>query len=460
MQRSKEPVSVAVVSLGCVKNIIDTEVFLGNLAQAGFIPTQDERLADMVLVNTCSFIDSAAEESLATLRELVARAAADRGSRKVVAVGCMVQRFGGEIFRLVPGLAGAVSLDDERELPAALEEIARGEGGAAGAEKPRPACAPVAADTARLRITPRHYAYLRLSEGCSTNCTFCIIPTIRGRLRSKPRSMVLAEARELIESGARELILVAQDLTAYGHDLSGRNELAELLAELETLPDLVWIRLLYLHPAKVNGELVDRIAGSTRIVPCIDLSFQHVSTPVLKRMGRGMTADDARNLVRELTARIPRAVLRGTFLVGFPGETEEDFETLVGFIKEAGFPRGGVFRWSPQEGTPAARLEGRVAPDAAEHRQARVRELLARNAERFNRERIGTTVTAVIDEKSKKGLLARSFAETPDVDPVIDLPGGDAPVGSFVEVTLTRPRGLDLVGKIRRRLESPGRSGV
>jgi ribosomal protein S12 methylthiotransferase len=431
---------VATVSLGCVKNIIDTEVFLGNLALSGAILTPDPADADVVIVNTCSFIAPAVEESLETLRQLVGTGK----SRKVVAVGCMVQHLGEELFRLVPGLAGAVGLDEERLLPALLEEIQRG---------PRvfrrsgPARGRAAADTARLRITPAHYAYLRVSEGCSARCTFCVIPRIRGRLRSKPIRTVLAEARELVASGVRELILVAQDLTAYGRDLPGRPELAELLAELEKLRDLYWIRLLYLHPKHVTPALIDRIARSEKILPCLDLPFQHAATSVLGRMGRGMTTEDARRLVRTIRQAVPPAVLRGTFLVGFPGESEQAFQTLCDFVEKTGFPRGGVFRWRPQEGTPAVRFPDRVRAREADRRRSRLRRLLADNARRFNRERLGKTVTVVVDEARPECTVARSFAEAPDVDPVIYLPPGAGAPGTFTEIRITRRRGLDLAGE-------------
>jgi len=432
------PSTVAVVSLGCVKNIIDTEVFLGRLAQNGFIPGADPREADFILVNTCSFIEPAMEESLDALRRLSAR------HPRVVAVGCMVQRLGEEIFDLVPALAGAVGLDEEAQLAQILRKLER----SCDLFSHRgPARAPALADKARLRITPPHYAYLRVSEGCSAGCTFCIIPRIRGRLRSKPPGRILSEARELVRSGARELILVAQDLTAYGRDLPSRPRLVDLLEKLEKIPDLFWIRLLYLHPAKVATELVDRIARSEKILPCMDLPFQHVSTPVLKRMGRPMTTRSAWKLVRDLRSTIPPAVLRGTFMVGFPGETEEDFERLLRFVKKVGFPRGGVFKWSRQEGTRAAALGGRVPARTAAARRKRLHALLAENARRFNEERLGRPLTVVVDDEEDGFMLARSFAEAPDVDPVILLPAGSARAGEFLEVKPVRTRGLDLVAE-------------
>ncbi len=434
--KRRSPLRICTLSLGCVKNLVDTETFLGRIAQSGCVLVPDVREADLVLVNTCSFIKPALNESLKTLRELVSL----KGP-KVVAVGCMVQHLGKKLFELVPGLWGAVGLDEERKLPDILNELLQKK---RIFERPGPARGPAAADTGRLRLTPRHYAYLKISEGCSDACTFCTIPRIRGPLRSKPLSTVLREAREMVRSGAHELILIAQDLTAYGTDRRGAARLPELLLELQKIRDLFWIRLLYLHPAKLTEDLIGVIAGSEKILACLDLPFQHASTPVLKAMGRGMDTRRAEELLHHLRRRLPPVVFRGTFLVGFPGETEEDFNILLDFARRWEFPRGGVFRYSPQEGTKAARLGGRVPPALARKRQAALRRVLVENARKFAESRVGRKVTVVVDEIREGRPVGRTFAEAPDVDPVVWLPPGSAQVGDFLEGTVRGVRGLDL----------------
>ena len=451
------PLAIATVSLGCAKNLVDTEVFLARLAGAGALLTDDPRAADIILVNTCGFIDDAIAESVAELKRLVALGG--RGRRKpVIAVGCLPQRLGPEIFERVPGLAGAVGLDDEGDLPALVARVAGGERIACAA---RPSGGPATADTPRLRLSPRHWAYLQASEGCDAGCSFCAIPRIRGALRSKPLRAVVREARELAASGVRELVLIAQDLTAYGEDLDGGPALPELLAALERVHGIVWIRLLYLHPRRITDELIDRIAASEKILPCLDLPFQHSEPRILRRMGRGApAAGSAAALMARLRDRIPPLVARGTFLAGFPGETAGDFEALARFVRTAGFPRGGAFSFSPQAGTPAARFAPRPAPRVARARAARLRRLISDNARAFARARVGRTATVIVDGPSGRFLAARSFAEAPEVDPVVRLPLGSAEPGAFVAGRITGVAGLDLVGTVIEREGAPRGGGL
>ncbi len=438
--------TVATVSLGCVKNIIDTEVFLAEIAEAGYVLTPYPDDADIVLVNTCAFIDEAIEESVAMLRDLV-----DFGTKKVIAVGCLPQRMGGELFELVPGLAGAVGLDEESRLAEIIKQ--------AGKKKrlfstKGPAKAAPLSDCPRLRITPSHYAYLRLSEGCNAGCTFCAIPRIRGRLRSKPHRLVLEEAGELAESGVRELILVSQDLTAYGADLSQENKagaadgnlLCEVLRDLEKIDGIEWIRLLYLHPNKITDALIKAIAKSPKILSYLDLPFQHASPKVLKRMGRsGRTEPMA--LVEKLKQSIPDLVMRGTFLVGFPGEAEEDFAELEKFVADTGFQRGGVFGWSPQKGTRAFEFKDRVDEKTTQDRVERIRELLFNNAQSYAESAAGKNFSVFVDEPSETYLSARSYAESPDVDPVFRLPVGAANPGELIKVIAKSTDELDIIAE-------------
>src|SRR5579864_193924 len=340
----------AFVSLGCPKNLVDSERMLGKLAQDGYALTPDADGADVVVVNTCGFIEPARQESLAVIREMLALKEQGRVGAVVVA-GCLAERKGDDLLKEVPGVDHIVGVFGREEIASVVDRALSQRREQRTLFRP----APVRAweDTARLRITPRHYAYLKISEGCDRLCTFCAIPGMRGKHVTKPIEEVVREARELIADGVRELILVAQDTTYYGMDLYGRVRLAELLRELDQLDGLEWIRILYAYPINFSDELIETLAGSRKILPYLDLPLQHINDRMLRRMQRRVNRAATEELLARLRGAIPNLTLRTTFIVGFPGETEAEFEELCAFVRASRFERAGVFPYSFEPGTPA-----------------------------------------------------------------------------------------------------------
>ncbi|MCS7271713.1 MAG: 30S ribosomal protein S12 methylthiotransferase RimO, partial [Gemmataceae bacterium] len=340
--------SFAFISLGCPKNTVDSEQMLAELAQNGFrLHAQPDRV-DAVLINTCGFIEAAQQESLQVIREMLERKRQGQVSA-VVVLGCLPQRLGNQLTQELPDIDLCLGTDALAQLTPALLRLLEQRNLFRPASV-RLATSPVAGPPARLRITPRHYAYLKISEGCDRTCTFCAIPAIRGAMRSFPIEQVLEEARLLAHDGARELILVAQDLTAYGLDRDGLPRLARLLRQLDQLDaPFHWVRLLYAFPEHITDELLDILATSRKIVPYLDMPLQHVQPHILKRMGRPWHRDRLEQLLYRLRQRWPGVVLRTTFIVGFPGETDRDFEELCQFVEAARFDRLGVFSYSDEE---------------------------------------------------------------------------------------------------------------
>jgi len=330
----------AFVSLGCPKNLVDSERMLGKLAQEGYALTAEADGADVVVVNTCGFIEPARQESLAVIRQMLELKKEGRVGSVVVA-GCLAERKKDELLREVPEVDQIVGVFGREEIGQVIDRAVSQHHEQRTLFRP----APVRAwpDTARLRITPRHYAYLKISEGCDRLCTFCAIPGMRGKHVTKPIEEVVHEARELAADGVRELIIVAQDTTYYGMDLYGRVRLAELLRELDHVDGLEWIRILYAYPINFTDELIETLATGKKIIPYLDLPLQHINDRVLRRMQRRVNRTETENLLTRLRVAIPELVLRTTMIVGFPGETEAEFEELLEFVQEARFERLGVF---------------------------------------------------------------------------------------------------------------------
>ncbi len=340
----------AFVSLGCPKNLVDSEKMLGALSEAGYALVSEPQGSDFVIVNTCGFIDSSREESRGVIREMLDLKKSG-GTRGVIVAGCLPERLEqeGGLLKEMPEIDHVVGVFGRDE----IAQVARNFSSGIREQRElfRPAPIRSQNDQTRLRITPPHYAYLKISEGCDRTCTFCSIPSMRGKHVTKPIEMIVEEAQELIADGVRELILVAQDTTYYGMDLYGEVRLAALLRELEQLPGLDWIRVMYLYPINFSDELIQVIADSPVIIPYLDMPLQHISSSVLKRMQRRVNGDQTRELVAKLRERIPNVVLRTTFITGFPGETDADFADLRRFVEETRFERMGVFPWSPEPGT-------------------------------------------------------------------------------------------------------------
>src|SRR5579871_2718632 len=359
----------AFVSLGCPKNLVDSERMLGKLAQDGFTLTPDADGADVVVVNTCGFIEPARQESLGVIREMHDLKKQGRVGAVVVA-GCLAERKGDELLREVPEVDHIVGVFGREEITQVVDRAVAQRREQRSLFRPAPVRA--LEDTARLRITPRHYAYLKISEGCDRLCTFCAIPSMRGKHVTKPIEEVVREARELAADGVRELIVVAQDTTYYGMDLYGRVRLAELLRELDGVDGLEWIRILYAYPINFTDELIETLADARKIIPYLDMPLQHINDQMLKRMQRRVSRAATEDLLGRLRAALPALVLRTTFIVGFPGETETQFEELVAFARATRFERVGVFPYSFEPGTPATRLEGHLPEEVKLERQQRL----------------------------------------------------------------------------------------
>ncbi len=433
----RKPLHVALVSLGCPKNLVDSEKILAHLGAGGCVVGAPIAEADVIIVNTCGFIAPAVEESMAAIAEAVACKQAGR-ARRVVVAGCLVNRDGEALYDLAPGIDAVVGVNDRDQILAAV--MGRGRvsrvSGCSGA---------TGSDAGRFRLTPRHTAYLRIAEGCGRKCTFCTIPALRGPFRSKPREQVLDEAAELIADGAVELNVIAQDTTSYGRDLDGEVDLASLLRDVAGLDGIEWVRLMYAHPRGLTDELIDTLAGSRRVVPYVDIPLQHISDGVLKRMGRGVTRTRIERLLDKMRRRIDGLVLRTTFLVGFPGETTEQFDELLAFVRGFRFDALGVFPFYPEEGTPAARLPGRVPRDVVQQRREAIMLAQQEIAFQANEQRIGSQVRVLVDSADPGGIcVGRHYGQAPDIDSICRLTE-PRPPGSFVDGRVAGHDDYDLI---------------
>jgi ribosomal protein S12 methylthiotransferase len=462
------PKTFAFVTLGCPKNLVDSERMLGKLAQDGYALTPDADGADVVVVNTCGFIEPARQESLGVIREMLALKQQGRVGAVVVA-GCLAERKKEDLLQEVPGIdhiVGVFGRDEiaqvvDRTLAQRLEQRALF----------RPAPVRAQEDTARLRITPRHYAYLKISEGCDRLCTFCAIPGMRGKHVTKPIEEVLREAQELTGDGVRELILVAQDTTYYGTDLYGRVRLADLLRELNQLDGLDWIRILYTYPINFSDELIQVLAECAlppvqhglkpadqrptapphrKILPYLDLPLQHINDRVLKRMQRRVNRADIEKLLSRLRSAISGLVLRTTFIVGFPGETEAEFEELLDFVRTARFERAGVFTYSFEPGTPATRLDGHLPEEVKQERRHRLMAAQQEVAFDWGRQQVGRELDVIVDGPDPEvpnHVLARSYADAPDIDGLVRVKSKGLRPGDLARVKVTAADGYDLAAR-------------
>ena len=435
----------AFVSLGCPKNLVDSEKMLGHLALDGYRLVADADGADFVVVNTCGFIGPSRAESKRVVREMLDLKEAGR-TRGVIVAGCLPSRVGGAELRAeLPGIDHVVGVFGRDEITKVADRLVAGQ--KEQTEIFRPAPIRALDDSARLRITPAHYAYLKISEGCNRTCTFCSIPMMRGRHATKPIEAVVAEAEELAADGVKELILVAQDTTYYGLDLYGEVRLAELIRALEQVDGIRWVRLMYLYPVHFTDELIGTVADSPKVIPYLDMPLQHVADRVLKRMTRRTNRAKTVELVGKLRDRIENLVLRTTFLVGFPGETEAEFEELCDFVEEARFERLGVFPFSPEPGTPSMKLDGHLPEDVKRHRTDALMAVQQPVAFDFAESLLGYELDVLIDAEVEPGVYAgRTFADAPEIDATCYVSGDDLTVGGFAPVELTGRDGYDWLG--------------
>ncbi|APZ91977.1 30S ribosomal protein S12 methylthiotransferase RimO [Fuerstiella marisgermanici] len=435
----------AFVSLGCPKNLVDSEKMLGTLAQDGYSLVTDPSDSDFVIVNTCGFIESSRAESKAVIQEMLDLKRSGK-TKGVIVAGCLPQRLEeGGLINEMPEIDHVVGVFGRDEINRVADRLV---GGAAEQrELFRPAPIKAMDDRARLRITPQHFAYLKISEGCDRTCTFCSIPMMRGKHVTKPIEMVIEEAKELAADGVRELIIVAQDTTYYGKDLYGEVRLVELLQQLEQVEGIDWIRLMYLYPVHFTDQLIDQIAGSAKVLPYLDMPLQHINSAVLKRMQRRVNAEQTRELVGKLRERVPNLVLRTTFIAGFPGETDEQFQELRDFVVDTRFERMGVFTYSVEPGTPATKLDGHLPEEVKEARRDELMQIQQEIAFEHAKSLIGYELDVIIDEQVEEGVyLGRSFADAPEIDSNVFVSGDNLEIGSMVPVEIVRQEDYDLVG--------------
>jgi ribosomal protein S12 methylthiotransferase len=445
----------SMVSLGCPKNLVDTERMLGLLAADGWRMVREPRGSDLVIVNTCAFLDASRRESYDTIREMLALKAAG-ATRGVVVAGCLAERQRESLLEELPGVDAVIGVFSRDEVAGVAERLLGSLDEQRSVFRPAPAVA--LSDGGRMRVTPRHVAYLKISEGCDRTCTFCSIPRMRGRHASKPIEAVLAEARELAADGVRELVIVAQDTTYYGIDRYGEPRLVELLEALEEVDGIEWIRLMYLYPIHFGERLVERIASSRRILPYLDMPLQHASDPVLKRMQRRVTRGAMEDLLGRLRDRIPELVLRTTFITGFPGETRGQFEDLLAFTRRWRFERLGVFPYSLEPDTPSARLDGHMPEEEKTARRDELMGLQQSIALEHARAQVGHVREVIIDapHAGESGVwIGRTKGDAPDIDCVVYVTeqrdrgpaAATAPrPGAILPVEIVAAAGYDLAG--------------
>ena len=434
----------AFITLGCPKNLVDSENMLGVLALDGYSLVSDPDGADFVIVNTCGFIESARQESKSVINEMLDLKRQGR-TKGVIVAGCLPERLGSSLLEEMPEIDHIVGVFGRDEINRVADHLIVG--AREQRELFRPAPITALDDRARLRITPQHYAYLKISEGCDRTCTFCAIPKMRGKHVTKPIEQVIAEARELAADGVRELNIVAQDTTFYGMDLYGEVRLVSLLKELEQVDGIDWIRLMYLYPVNFTDELIGTIAESEKIVPYLDMPLQHIDDTVLRRMQRRVNRARTVELVEKLRSRIDNLVLRTTFIVGFPGETDEQFSELVDFVDETRFERMGVFPYSLEPDTPAVKLDGHLPEDVKEARRDELMAIQQPIAYAHGDSLLGCELDVLIDgQVDDQFWIGRTYADAPEIDGNVYVSGEGINVGDSVPVEMIERRDYDLVG--------------
>ena len=435
-------IKIGFVSLGCNKNLCDTENMLGILAERGYEIVNDPEQADVIVVNTCGFIDSAKEESINTILEMAEYK--NQNCRLLVAAGCMAQRYPEDIRRELPEVEVLIGTTVFDKIADAIEDGLKGKGITLidGINKEVPESLP------RIRTTYSHVAYLKIAEGCSNHCTYCAIPNIRGRYRSRPVESILAEAEALVADGVRELIVVAQDTTRYGEDLYGERRIAPLLRELCRIDGIKWVRVHYSYPEAVDDELIEVIKNEEKIVKYLDIPVQHGDDEILRRMGRHTSRSQVIDLVQRLRREIHGVVIRTSLIAGFPGETEGQFQNLLSLIEEVRFDRTGVFAYSAEEGTPAAKLPDQLDEEEKEARRGKAMELAQEISLERNRSLLGATLDVMVDGFEDGLFYGRSGGESLEADPVIYFGSQLEPeAGDIVKVKILDAGEYDLYGE-------------
>ena len=431
---------IGAISLGCDKNRVDTEKMLSRLVGGGHTLVGSEEEADVIIVNTCAFIDKAKEESIDEILSAIAAKNAGKG-KKVIVTGCLAQRYADTLKEEFPEVDAILGIADYDAILKTIEDVEEG-------EKVLNCANLDAFYSDRVLTTPYHYAYLKIADGCSNHCTYCAIPSIRGKYRSEKLEDLIREAKKLSDDGVKELILVAQDVTRYGTDFDGKPHLIELLDRLSEL-DFTWIRLLYLYPEMVDDKLIEYVKNNNKIAKYMDIPLQHVDDDVLKRMNRRTNEKS----IRELIAKLKNAgiAVRTTFICGFPGETQEQFEKLEKFVKEVKFDYAGFFAYSREEGTPADKLDGHLDESVKEERANKLRAIQEKIIKSRNKELVGSKIKVIYDDidYDRQKFVGRSQTQAPDIDNVTLFESDEeVRIGEFYDVEITGCDGIDLVGKV------------
>lgn len=436
---------VSVISLGCAKNLTDAEVMLAKLEKGGYEITYNEREAEILIVNTCAFIDSAKQESIDTIIDL-ADLKKDAKLKFLIVAGCMGERFSKEVLEELPEVDGVCGTGDFDDIVSVIEKVKKERGiYLKGSEY---ACLDT---TDRILATPPYTAYLKIAEGCSNHCTYCVIPKIRGKYRSRDKESIISEARSLVNKGVKELVLIAQDTSCYGKDLYGKPVLAELLRELSKIDNLEWIRVHYLYPEGVTDELIEEFKINKKLVKYFDIPLQHISDKILKKMARRTDKEQIKSLIKRIRDNVDGAVIRTSLIVGFPGETDEDYYELYDFLKEYKLDRVGVFAYSQEESTPAAGYDNQIEDEVKQDRKCKLEELLMEITDTKNQKKIGQTTEVLVEGKDKvlKMYYGRTYADSIDVDPKVFFKSeNDIEEGSFVKVKLTDYIDCDMIGEL------------
>ena len=438
----KDNYSIYVISLGCPKNQVDCEMMVKKLTDAGFSVAQQIEAADAVLINTCGFIEDAKTEAIENILEAVEYKKAGLVSA-VIVTGCLTERYQQEVMKEIPEIDAAIGIGANSDI---VKICLKALNGVKTEFFPAKDLLPL--NDERVSFTPPHWAYLKLSDGCSNKCAYCAIPGIRGEYRERDMQSILKEAKELVCNGVKELVLVAQDTTKYGMALYGEYRLADLLKELCRIKELKWIRIFYCYPDKVTDELIDTIAKEDKVCSYIDMPLQHCNGDILKNMNRSGNYEELNRLINKMKKRIPGLSLRTTLMVGFPGETDGQFEELCNFVKEMKFDKMGCFKFSPEEDTPAFDMTDQVDEDIKKRREEVLMDIQYTVTENANRARIGKVYEAVVDSFDGEYYIGRSYLDAPEIDSGIIISSEDVlSIGEFIKVKITDYNGYDLIGE-------------
>lgn len=430
---TKKKKMVNLISLGCAKNLVDSEVLLGGLKQTNMEITKSPEDAETIIVNTCGFLDIAREESVNTILE-AAELKKTGNLKELVVMGCLSERYPNEIKQEIPEIDRIFGSNDHQQIVSFLtgKEFSRDD--------------PL---FFRSLMTPNHYAYIKIAEGCDNGCTFCSIPLMRGLQKSRTISDIMAEAEKLAKNGTKELLVIAQDSTSYGWDLDTKVYLSDLIRELNTIEDIEWIRIHYAHPAHLSQRIIDSISECGRVCQYLDMPIQHAADDILKSMRRGLGQEGIRNRISRLREAVPRLALRTTLIVGYPGETDDHFESVKDFVEEIRFDRLGIFTYSEEEGTVAAQLKDDVARKVKDERKNSLQDIQQDISLEKNQSFIGEELKVIIDKSSENVSVGRTEFDSPEIDNIVHIKG-KAEVGNFVNVKIQEANEYELIGKIAK----------